>query len=239
VSLSAAEGRRQARALERERRKHHKAALRAKVRELRAALKEARAAKPHHVRRAREQCKLHRRLLVKRAKERKARALADLKRATQQERDAARARCIEGKTRAKESALGTIHQTRHALAEERAYQAELARIEANNRRSRLGITRATASERRAESDGEVEGNLPPELVPLWTKVRRRIKGSSRRTRTEAFLEYAQEHPREIVEAQEGGIEARICELEHAHAKAARLAKRPKMTREEIAFLASA
>ena len=181
MSLSAAEGRRQARALERERRKHHKAALRAKVRELRAALKEARAAKPHHVRRAREQCKLHRRLLVKRAKERKARALADLKRATQQERDAARARCVEGKTRAKESALGTIHQTRHALAEERAYQAELARIEANNRRSRLGITRATASERRAESDGEVEGNLPPELVPLWTKVRRRIKGSSRRT----------------------------------------------------------
>jgi hypothetical protein len=237
--LSEAEGRRQARERERDRRKHHKAQLRAKVRALRAALKEARAEKPAHVRRAREQCRLHRRLLVKRAKERRARALADLKLATKQEREAARARCLEGKARAKDSALSEVHQARHALHEERAYQADIRRIEANNRRARLGITKATASERRSESDGEVEGNLPPELVPLWTKVRRRIKGSSRRTRTEAFLEYAEEHPREIVEAQEGGIEARICELEHAHAKAARLAKRPRMSREEIAFLASA
>ena len=235
--LTRAEGKRQKRALDKQRAVALKQAARAKVRELRAALKRARAERPHHVRAARTLCQQHRRLLVRRAKERKGRLLRELADVTRQEREAARARCVEGKQRARVSALSRLEKAKHELHHERAYQADLRRIEANNRAQRCTVGKACSAERRSESDGEVAGNLPPELVPLFERMKRKIKSSTRQSRTEAFLHYAEEHPREVIAAQEHGIDATIRQMEAQHDRALKLAKaspRRRYTPEELA-----
>jgi hypothetical protein len=234
--MTAAEGKKQAKALERERAKHLKLQDRAKVRALRESVKRAREAKARRVREAREQCRAHRRAILKRAKARHRRLLEELRETTRLEKLAAKDRCAIGKRTVRESALSDLEKASHALHHERAYQRDLKRIEANNRASHCMIVRASRAERAQESAGEVEGNIPPEYVPLWKRVQGKIKGSSRRSRTEAFLAYAEQHPHEIVEAQEGGVEATIRELERKmahHAKRARVG-RPKYTPAELA-----
>lgn len=52
----------------------------------------------------------------------------------------------------------------------------------------------------SESDDEVRQNIPPDLVPLYNRVRTGIKKCAGKTRTEAFLEYVEEHPHEGAEA---------------------------------------
>jgi L-lactate utilization protein LutC len=44
--------------------------------------------------------------------------------------------------------------------------------------------------------------LSPDLASVFSKVRKHIKGSERRSRTEAFLEWAEENPDEIYAMQE-------------------------------------
>ena len=45
-------------------------------------------------------------------------------------------------------------------------------------------------------------DIPPELVGVFNKVRRNIKGTDRKSRSEAFLEWAEENPGEIYAMQE-------------------------------------
>ena len=59
----------------------------------------------------------------------------------------------------------------------------------------------------------MRGNIPPDLVGLWERVKRSIKDSSRMSRTEAFLHYAEEHPDEVLAVIEDKTEATIRELE--------------------------
>jgi len=79
--------------------------------------------------------------------------------------------------------------------------------------------RSTATERRRESDDEVRGNLPRDLVPVFDAVRSQIKGGPRRTRTEAFLEWAEESPDAVelmrAEAAERDVERWIAEYQRA------------------------
>jgi hypothetical protein len=89
-----------------------------------------------------------------------------------------------------------------ALAERRRRLTEdirLARLMRQREQKRL--RGPSLAERRAESDDAVRRNLPPELVPVFDRVRRSIKAGSRRTRTEAFLEWAEEHPAEVLAIQ--------------------------------------
>lgn len=58
-----------------------------------------------------------------------------------------------------------------------------------------------AGESIAESDDEVRRNIPAELEPVFDRVRRQIKGSARRSRTEAFLEWAEANPDEVLAMQ--------------------------------------
>jgi len=60
---------------------------------------------------------------------------------------------------------------------------------------RRGVSRA---ERASESDDAVVREIPPELEPLWLRVKRQIKGSPRMSRAESFLAYAEAHPSEVV-----------------------------------------
>jgi hypothetical protein len=64
------------------------------------------------------------------------------------------------------------------------------------------------------------------VIAFTGKVgRATIKGSARRTRTEAFLEWVQEHPEDVLRHQENAADREVAALvaEH-HATAARLRK---------------
>lgn len=78
---------------------------------------------------------------------------------------------------------------------------------------------------RAESDDEVERNLPDDLIPVFRTVKARIKPTSRRTRTEAFLEWAQEHPADVYRITDEAIEADIQDLIRQEAELAKQMKR--------------
>ena len=121
--------------------------------------------------------------------------------------------------------LGTRGCRAEFLAEKQ-YQADLRRIERANRQRRQEAPRVTRIERQAESDDEVRVNIPPDLVPLFERVKRSIKASPRMSRTEAFLKYAEEHPEEVLEVIEDKTEAMIRELEAQHRDARRAARRP-------------
>jgi hypothetical protein len=84
---------------------------------------------------------------------------------------------------------------------------------AKERAGELRPRLAKAKTRRDESDDEVRGNIPPELAYLFERVKRSIHGSARKTRTEAFLDYAHEHPDEELAALEDRTDALIREHE--------------------------
>lgn len=195
------------------------------LRALKAAIKDARASHHQSIRHAKESCRAARLDARRRASELRARLLLELRVAVAAERQAARSSCASLRGEARE------HKERHAraraeLAAERAFRAEMRRIERSNRARRREIARGSARERASESDDEVRGNIPPELVALFERVKGRIKGGDRRTRTEAFLQYAEENPREVLSSIEDESEAQLRELERQAAAAERAMRRP-------------
>ncbi len=81
--------------------------------------------------------------------------------------------------------------------------------------------------------------VPSELLPLWERVKRSIQGSTRQSRSEAFLAYAEEHPGEVVDAQEELSRKEIARLireERELGRAVRSARRYKATPEELASI---
>jgi hypothetical protein len=79
------------------------------------------------------------------------------------------------------------------------------------RRARRG--ESSTRERRGESDDEVRANIPEDLIPMFERVKRSIKAGPRISRTERFLQYAEENPREQYEAIEDKTDALVRELE--------------------------
>lgn len=209
--MSPAEGRRQRAALMRQIARDLKGknraklvALRAQVRRLSGEAKNVRAA-------AIAQCRRGRRQLP---------SQAELAAALRAAKRAARSQC-DADLKTARGVKDAAARARAELAAEKKYQADLRRIESGNRaklarekKSRgPGVSRAP----RQETDAEVEGNIPPELVALWRRVRRSIKGSDRKSRTEAFLEYAEEHPDEEWTALEDSVDRAIAEMERRQA----------------------
>lgn len=60
-----------------------------------------------------------------------------------------------------------------------------------------------------ESDEDVRGNISPSLVPLFDRVRSGIRASARQSRTEAFLQYVEDHPHEVNEAADLAAEFKL------------------------------
>ena len=85
----------------------------------------------------------------------------------------------------------------------------------------IGRPRKASRERESESDDEVRRDIPPELVGVFNKVRRNIKGSDRRSRSEAFLEWAEENPGEIYAMQEQEAAREIKRLVNEYQREAR------------------
>jgi len=115
-------------------------------------------------------------------------------------RERLRTTCGLRKERARLEGEEVIQARRREIQEER-YLDKLQRSRPKSAQP-LGRMRNVGREREAESDDEVRRNLSPDLASVFNKVRRHIKGSERRSRTEAFLEWAEENPDEIYAMQE-------------------------------------
>jgi len=115
-------------------------------------------------------------------------------------RERLRTTCGLRKERARLEGEEVIQARRREIQEER-YLDKLQRSRPKSAQP-LGRMRNARREREAESDDEVRRNLSPDLASVFSKVRKHIKGSERRSRTEAFLEWAEENPDEIYAMQE-------------------------------------
>jgi hypothetical protein len=222
--LTRAEGRRQRRAIMQQIEREHRKQQREQLAHLRQALRDARALRRVALRQAKERCRTDRIAARARARDLRARLMAELREAVRAERLHAKDACATGLAEARGIA-NKVQRARAELAAEQQYRRELKRIERGNRQRFKETRRATQKERQAESDDEVRGNIPPDLVGLWERVKRSIKGSPRMSRTEAFLHYAEEHPDEVLAVIEDKTEAMVRELEQQEREASRALKR--------------
>lgn len=223
--LTAAEARRQRQALMRDIAREERRKKREELKALVRALKEARAARRVALVEAKTACRTGRQLARERVRELRMRALADLRDTVRAERAQAKSTCDAGLEGAR-SLRTQAERARAALVAERQFRRDMRRIERGNRERRTQIRAGTSSrERASEADDEVRNNLPPELLPLFERVKRSIKAGSRMSRLESFLRYAEEHPDEVLVSIEDKTEQLVRDLEKKERAAARVLRR--------------
>ena len=169
---------------------------------LRAKIDAAKAERRVMVRAAREACRTA--LLSVRQSQAAERRRLTLEH--QAEREHGRVVCVTGKAAAKEQGHELERRAKRTLRDERVFQRQIRRA------GKKPPERTTARERAQEDDDAVRNNLPPELGPVFDKHRRSFKGSPRRSRTEAFLEWAEENPDEVLAVQQGEADRELKEL---------------------------
>jgi hypothetical protein len=208
---------------------------RAKLRELRARIHSARVKRKHELTHARQACRTARLALKERQQSER-----------EQFRDQQREKRVEGRTACELGKAGAKGRGKRAEAEakselraERTLQRQVRAADA-----RGGKMRSTARERRLESDDEVRANIPDNLVPVFDSVKKQIKGGPRKSRTESFLEWAEENPEEIVSLQQADADAYLAKLlreQREHGKAMRKTGRYRQSVEDLstALLAEA
>jgi hypothetical protein len=172
--------------------KDRRARQRARVVELRALIKVAIVGRREQRKQIRTQCQTARRRL--------------------------REQCGVRQERARVEGGKLIAQRRRELHDEQHTEKLL---RSADRRHVKTAVRSTALERRQESDDEVRSNLPRELAPVFDKVRRQIKGTVRKSRTEAFLHWAEENPGEVYQIQNTENERELQRMIREHNKTAR------------------
>lgn len=215
--------------LQRELAEHLREKDRAALGLLRAQIKSARVERRHLVHGARMACRTARDSL----RERQATERKQLTIEHQAERVLGRTACATGKLGAKAKGDELEAMAKRTVKEEALYQRRIRNA------GKPPAARATVRERREEDDDAVRSNLPAELVPVFDKVRRSIKGSPKRTRTEAFLEWAEENPDEIIGVQQEQADKELRLLlrqQRELGRSVRSARRYKSTPEELAEL---
>jgi hypothetical protein len=229
MGLSTAEGKRQRRELDKLRAREFRKAQRAELASLRQAVRDAKRNRKGAMTEARAACRRGRVEVRGRIKEIIAEEKKRLAQVVTNMRVTAKMTCQNAIEHAK--GLRSSHEkARGKLLAEREYRRSLKQIEAHNRGRRRELKAASSRERRQESDDEVRANIPPELAALFDRVGGRIKGSSRMSRTEAFLHYAEEHPGEVLESIDDITERVVRGLE-AREKEARRALRRAVPRD--------
>ena len=113
--------------------------------------------------------------------------------------------CALRRTRAKMRGNEEVAERLAVVAGERKYEKTLRGVGPSKLRS-------TARERGQESDDEVRSNLSPEMVPVFNRVRRDIKGTPRKSRTEAFLQWAEENTGEVFELMQHQADRELAKL---------------------------
>jgi hypothetical protein len=138
-------------------------------------------------------------------------------------------------TRVSDALQRETNKVRQLLRAERVLQGQLRR--ADQRLQKEQHRRTTAHERRQESDDEVRAALDPDMLPLFEKVKRKIRGTDRMSRTEVFLNMVHESPELVLEAIEELSQRELNRLlaeEKRLAKTSGRARRPRTTPEELA-----
>jgi hypothetical protein len=174
---------------------------------LRAAILKTRERRKRALLRARQTCALARERIRVDVKAFRSAEFKRIAEEVRQMRNAARAQCQARKHRVKVAGANAIERKRH---ERNAEARQQRHMESADRRARR--QRTTYLERRQEDDGAVRSNLPRELVGVFNRVARHIKGSRYRTRTEAFLEWAQEHPEDVIAYQGDDTDREVARL---------------------------
>lgn len=216
--------------------RHHREQDRKKIRALRGQIAEVKKRRAGALRLAVKRCRVRRRELAQRIKEFRAAERERVNREVEAMRQQARETCEARKQAIRAAAKSKEERTRETLRAEKALQRELRETERHLKRREKAVA-LTVAERMRESDDEVERNIEPDLVPIWRKVKRGIKGSERKSRTEAFLQWVEENPGEIARMREKQADVELRALlreQKAAERAARArAKRKRPTKAEI------
>ena len=191
---------------------------REKVRQLRERLKHAKGLARQRGKFTRALCRAERERARARAKAQREALRGAAKLACAQVTLAQRANshkaCEAAKLHATASTEDSVNRAGKHLLAELAYQREL-HAYAKRPKART----STKQERHRESDDEVRGNISHELWPVFDKYRARFKDSPRKSRTEAFTEWASEHPALVNEVLLADVDRAVAELVRGEAKA--------------------
>jgi hypothetical protein len=140
----------------------------------------------------------------------------------QQKRIELRNTCQARKLSARAQGNQTVAERRAQLAEERSFERKMQRVERPRKQ------RSTARERAQESDDEVRNNLEPNMVPVFDSVKKYIKGTPRKSRTEAFLQWAEENPGEVFELMQHDADRYLASLLAEQERTEREMRRSKL-----------
>lgn len=154
-----------------------------------------------------ERCRAARRRLTKRIRRKRDALRAELNAEAKAARAIVRERCQARQARIKASGATAVAKARAKVAEQKNLRRLVATVDSRNARKRERVSRTTY---RREADDEVRQNIPDDLIPVFNKVRRYIKGGPRKTRSEHFYQYVEENPGEVAT-----IQGEIAELETA------------------------
>lgn len=178
-----------------------------KLRKLRESIRAAKTARRTKLRAVTAQCKAARKRNVARAKK----AREKLRESIRRTREQARKLCTTARGEARAKTMGAIERAVSALEGERALQRQLG---AWTRPKSCPTTPGGAREKRSESDCEVAANIDePGLRVVWERVKGKIRGSGRRSRTEAFYEWVAENAPDVYRIQEEDAERALEQLE--------------------------
>lgn len=146
---------------------------------------------------------------------------------------AARNQCQARKHRIRTAGGSAIERERAKLREEKRLQAQLHRLTAAAALKKRKFA-TSAEQRRQESDDEVRNNLPRDLVLVYDQVRKQIKGGPRTTRTEAFLQWAEENPGDVLVYQQHAADVEVRRLVAEHEKVSSRLRKGKRHYREMA-----
>jgi hypothetical protein len=129
--------------------------------------------------------------LIKAARESREAAITNVRTDCAQKRIDLRQSCQSRATLAKVTGAAEVARRKSTLLEEKGFEQQIRNAD------RPRKLRTTSIERRQESDDEVRSSLDPEMVGVFDAVKKHIKGSPRKSRTEAFLQWSEENPGEV------------------------------------------
>jgi hypothetical protein len=157
--------------------------------------------------------------LIKAARAERHAAIAGVRSDCRVQREQLRNACALRRVEASELGLRGVARAQHVFSHERA----TAKAE-----DALGKTRRkapTKKEKDSESDCAVRHNLAPEMVPVFDAVRKHIKGSPRKSRTEEFFQWAEENPAEVYDLQQRQADKDLARLIAEHEQAEKQLRR--------------
>lgn len=217
-------GREQKATIARQAERDRKRAARQLVKRLGQELVHARARARDEVREVQVKAKVWLREAMQRARDRYQDAIRDSRMQRDADRYAAKRTRDAAIDEVRAAGLAAVDRAARERAIARSHLREMRLADRHHRERVRDAKKGNPIERVQQSDDVVRQDIDPELVPLWEQVKGRVRGTSRRSRTEAFLAYVHEHPGEQLAAIDRKTDALIRELERDHREARSIAR---------------